>query len=115
MPGFVDVHNHHALAGRTELYELSVLPVLVARPRSSRRCASTRQACPSDGWVTGWQLAEHRGTALASTAVRERLDEASGGRPVMLMEDSRHNRWANTRALELAGITAAHDAPARAA
>src|SRR5690606_33071674 len=38
--------------------------------------------------------------------IRELLDEASGGRPVVIAEDSRHNRWANSRALELAGITA---------
>ncbi|MEV7798623.1 hypothetical protein AB0O14_06005 [Microbacterium foliorum] len=27
-PGFVDVHNHHAMAGRTELFELSLPPSL---------------------------------------------------------------------------------------
>ena len=37
--------------------------------------------------------------------MRLRLDEAAGGRPVVIAEDSRHNRWASSRALELAGIT----------
>lgn len=36
---------------------------------------------------------------------RQRMDEATGGRPALLKDDSKHNRWVNTRALELAGIT----------
>ena len=33
-----------------------------------------------------------------------RLDEASGGRPVLLRDDSMHNRWVSSRALELMGV-----------
>jgi predicted amidohydrolase YtcJ len=38
-------------------------------------------------------------------AARARLDEAAGGRPVMLRDDSHHNRFASSAALALAGIT----------
>lgn len=108
MPGLVDVHNHHALAGRTALFELSfsssgsVEEVLTA----VREYAAE---LPADAWVTGGAWGSNLRTAISNDETRARLDEAAGGRPVMLMEDSRHNRWANTRALELAGITADSD------
>lgn len=108
MPGLVDVHNHHALAGRTDLFELSfsssgsVEEVLTA----VREYAAE---LPADAWVTGGAWGSNLRTAISNDETRARLDEAAGGRPVMLMEDSRHNRWANTRALELAGITADSD------
>jgi predicted amidohydrolase YtcJ len=35
------------------------------------------------------------------------LDKASLGRPVLLRDDSLHNRWVNSRALEIMGIGSA--------
>jgi hypothetical protein len=40
------------------------------------------------------------------------LDKASMGRPVMLRDDSLHNRWVNSRALEILGINAESPDPA---
>lgn len=104
-PGFADVHNHHAIAGRTDLFELVLTPSLTLDEildRIRERAASL----PEDAWIAGGVVATTLLPTLASTAVRRRLDEAAGGRPVVIAEDSRHNRWASTRALELAGITA---------
>lgn len=103
-PGFIDVHNHHAVAGRTELFELTLPPSLSADDILDRVHAYA-QTLPADAWITGGVVASTVLPTLATTAWRHRLDEAAGGRPVMIAEDSRHNRWANTRALELAGIT----------
>lgn len=103
-PGFVDVHNHHAVAGVTDLFELSfgvALGVDQILDQVRERAASL----PADGWITGGSWASTLMEQLNSSAVRERLDEASGGRPVMLSDDSHHNRWVNTTALRLAGIT----------
>jgi len=108
MPGLVDVHNHHALAGRTDLFELS----FSSSGSVEEVLAAVREYAaelPADAWITGGAWGSNLRTAISNEATRARLDEASGGRPVMLMEDSRHNRWANTRALELAGITADSD------
>lgn len=104
-PGFVDVHNHHALAGRTELFELSLPPSLTL-DEILDRVRDKAAGLPEDAWIVGGVVATTLLSTLANTAARHRLDEASGGRPVVIVEDSRHNRWANTRALELAGITA---------
>lgn len=103
-PGFIDVHNHHAIAGVTDLYELSFssslgLDDVLDLVRTQAR------ALPEGAWITGGSWASTLLDELSSTATRRRLDEASEGHPVMLSDDSRHNRWANTRALELAGIT----------
>ncbi|KAA0960362.1 amidohydrolase [Microbacterium sp. ANT_H45B] len=105
-PGFVDVHNHHAMAGRTELFELSLPPSLTL-DEILDRVRDKASSLPPDAWIIGGVVATTLLSTLATTASRQRLDEAAGGRPVVIVEDSRHNRWANTRALELAGITAA--------
>lgn len=104
-PGFVDVHNHHALAGRTELFELSLPPSLTL-DEILDRVREKAATLPADAWIVGGVLATTLLSTLANTATRRRLDEAAGGRPVVIVEDSRHNRWASSRALELAGITA---------
>lgn len=104
-PGFVDVHNHHALAGRTDLFELSLPPSLTL-DEILDRVREKATTLPEDAWIVGGAVPTTLLPDLANTSSRLRLDEAAGGRPVVLVEDSRHNRWANTRALELAGITA---------
>jgi len=103
-PGFVDVHNHHAMAGRTELFELSLPPSLTL-DEILDRVREKASTVPPDAWIVGGVVATTLLSTLANTASRQRLDEAAGGRPVVIVEDSRHNRWASTRALELAGIT----------
>ncbi|MDR6866204.1 putative amidohydrolase YtcJ [Microbacterium resistens] len=105
-PGFVDVHTHHAIAGRTELFELALPPSLTL-DEILARVRATAEALPEDAWIVGGVVATTLLPSLADTATRLRLDEAAGGRPVVIVEDSRHNRWASTRAMELAGITAA--------
>ncbi|GAB3119763.1 amidohydrolase [Glaciibacter psychrotolerans] len=110
MPGFVDVHNHHALAGKSDLYELSfsleasldeVLEIV-------RTYAAGRDA---DDWIIGSSWGTGLLGQLSHESARHRLDEAAGGRPVILTDDSHHNRWVSTRALELAGITTASTNP----
>lgn len=102
-PGFADVHNHHALAGRTELFELTLPPSLTLDEILDRVRAKAA-TLPEDAWIIGGVVASTLLPSLQNTAARLRLDEAAGGRPVVIAEDSRHNRWANSRALELAGI-----------
>ncbi|MDR2997392.1 MAG: amidohydrolase family protein, partial [Microbacterium sp.] len=104
-PGFVDVHTHHALAGRTDLFELS-LPIGLSLDGILDHVRAHAADLPADAWISGGPFASTMLEELCSSAVRARLDEASDGRPTVIVEDSRHNRWANSRALELAGISA---------
>lgn len=104
-PGFVDVHNHHYQAGAAELFQLSFSPGLTLEQILDvvRRHAAQ---LPKDAWVHGGQFPSTMQEQLNSSVVRARLDDAAQGRPVMLLENSHHNRWVNSKALELAGITA---------
>ncbi len=104
-PGFVDVHNHHAMAGRSDLFELA-LPAGLSLDEILDRVRDYAATLPADAWIQAGPYPSTMLPQLSSSAVRLRLDEASGGRPAVIVEDSRHNRWANSRALELAGITA---------
>ncbi|WP_018682893.1 amidohydrolase [Actinokineospora enzanensis] len=111
MPGLVDVHNHHALAGRSALFELTFgldkgFEEILDAVREHAR------GLGQDEWVVGGAWASTLVDTISRESARRALDEAAGGRPVVLCDDSRHNRWASTRALELAGVTDATPAPA---
>ncbi len=105
MPGLVDVHNHHAHAGRAELFELTFpnSASLDGILEAVRAYAATRGP---DEWIVGTSWGTGLLDQLAHSAARRALDDAAGGRPVLLTDDSHHNRWASSRALQLAGIDA---------
>ncbi|MEU4804047.1 amidohydrolase [Actinosynnema sp. NPDC023587] len=111
MPGLVDVHNHHALAGRAALFELTFGGDHGVEAILDAVRAWSRDLGP-DEWVVGGAWASTLVDALSRESARHALDEAAGGRPVMLTDDSRHNRWVSSRALELAGVTASTPDPA---
>ncbi|WP_028921619.1 amidohydrolase [Pseudonocardia acaciae] len=107
-PGMVDVHNHHALAGRAELFELT----LSAAQGFDEVLAAVRSWAARlgpDQWVIGGGWGSGLVGTVSEEAARRALDDAAGGRPVLLADDSRHNRWASSAALRLAGI--ADDTP----
>lgn len=105
MPGLIDAHNHHAIAGQEDLFELR----LTIGAHLDEIVGSVRDyaaALPVDAWVVGGPWASDRLGEVNTAAALARLDEAAGGRPVMLSDDSHHNRWANSRALEIGGVAA---------
>lgn len=101
LPGFVDAHAHPLIAGR----EFGGAPVRRARSRDEavRIVREYAQAHPDLAWIVGegFDLSiEPRGIYFA-----EDLDRAVPDRPVALRSSDIHTMWANTRALEAAGIT----------
>lgn len=106
MPGFVDVHNHHFVSGKEELFELR-LPVgadvdtIVAGVEA--HIAS--DVAEPGAWIAGSAWASDEFDAINTPESLAKLDAVSGGHPVVLTDDAHHNRWANTAALALAGIT----------
>ena len=103
LPGFCDGHIHLGLGGRQLAWELPVLPTdtvaeLLAKVRD---WADGRGP---DEWIVGGIVGSTVMDTLASTEHLAALDEASAGRPVMLRDDSMHNRWVNSRALQLMGV-----------
>ncbi|CVN06696.1 MULTISPECIES: amidohydrolase [Micrococcus] len=105
MPGLVDVHNHHSLAGQMDLFELSFPPT--ASLEAVLDAVSDHAATLAAGeWVVGGSWGSGLLDALDSPDALRRLDAAGQGHPVLLKDDSKHNRWANSAAMTAAGISA---------
>lgn len=103
MPGIVDVHAHLMMGGQAELFELRVPPTasvetLIARV--GERAAET----PEGSWIIGGQWGSNLLPELNRADALAKLDAVSRGRPVMLRDDTYHNRWVNSEALRRAGV-----------
>jgi predicted amidohydrolase YtcJ len=107
VPGFQDAHIHAAFAGRirrhVNLDDLNDVEDYLERIRSHV------QAHPDEPWVVGggWYAPVFGGDGPH----RRQLDAIVPDRPVYLMNTDTHGAWVNTRALEMAGITAATPDP----
>jgi predicted amidohydrolase YtcJ len=114
LPGMFDAHIH-ALGSGVEklacdlseealLAEYGEIPDDLVSEYLARitRCAEAR---PDDAWVVGygWEMDAFGPGALAS---RKLLDGIEPERPVYMESTDGHSAWVNTRALEMAGITA---------
>ena len=104
MPGILDVHNHHLRAGRGELLELTFPPTLSFDQILDLVRARAAKAAPGQ-WIVGGIWPSDLLGKLNTLEAKRALDAASGGRPTMLRDDTQHNRWVNSSALESAGIT----------
>lgn len=108
LPGFQDAHIHPVSAG-VELAECD-LTGTVGAAEYLTRIRAYADAHPERAWITGggWSLESFDG----GLPTRQSLDSVVPDRPVLLSNRDHHGAWANTRALELAGITAATPDPA---
>jgi predicted amidohydrolase YtcJ len=101
-PGFQDAHIHAAFAGRIRRHlNLDDLHTL---QDYFDRIAAHAAAHPDDAWIVGggWYMPVFGG----DQPHRRQLDALVPDRPVYLMNTDTHAAWVNTKALELAGITA---------
>jgi predicted amidohydrolase YtcJ len=101
-PGFQDAHVHPVHGGLTMLR----CNVHDARGREGvlEVVAEYARTHPDEPWIIGggWYMADFPG----GTPHRDDLDRIVPDRPVALMVRDGHVVWANSRALEIAGITA---------
>ncbi|MFT4288051.1 amidohydrolase [Nocardioides sp.] len=102
LPGFVDAHNHHALAGLGELYEIA-LPVTGGVREILALVAAQAAECPPGEWIVGNGWSPLLLDELATAESRVLLDQVTAGRPTVLRDQSLHNRWVNSAALGAAG------------
>ncbi|WP_326769751.1 amidohydrolase [Streptomyces sp. NBC_01591] len=108
LPGFQDAHIH-AVFGGSELAECD-LSSTIGVEEYLERIRSYADAHPDRAWITGggWSMESFDG----GLPTRQLLDSVVPDRPVLLSNRDHHGAWANTRALELAGVTAGTPDPA---
>jgi predicted amidohydrolase YtcJ len=102
LPGFQDAHVHALSSGlermHCELYDIDSVPAYLDA------VAAYAAANPEEPWIRGggWSL----GDFPRGIPHRSLLDRVVPDRPVFLTSRDGHCAWVNSRALELAGITA---------
>ncbi|MFE7594527.1 amidohydrolase [Kitasatospora sp. NPDC057512] len=108
LPGFQDAHVH-AVFGGAELASCD-LTGTVGVADYLERVRAYAEAHPDQEWITGsgWSMESFDG----GLPTRQLLDSVVPDRPVYLTNRDHHGAWANTRALELAGLTADTPDPA---
>jgi predicted amidohydrolase YtcJ len=108
VPGFQDAHAH-PVGGGLELGQCD-LSGAVTLEEYRRRIRAYADANASLPWITGggWSMETFPG----GTPTREQLDAVVPDRPAYLVNRDHHGAWVNTRALELAGVSAGTADPA---
>jgi predicted amidohydrolase YtcJ len=104
MPGIVDVHTHIMMGGQAELYETRFPSTLGVKEIAEQVNKATRHA-PAESWIVGGQWGVEQLARINTAEALAMLDAASDGHPVLLRDETYHNRWANSAALHLANIT----------
>lgn len=107
LPAFHDAHAH-PIAGAIELLQCDVSAAADADDTAAR-IADYARLHPDEPWILGggWSMPHFPG----GTPSRRLLDAIVPDRPVVLQNRDHHGIWANSRALELAGITSATPDP----
>lgn len=104
VPGLFDTHIHHIGGGKKILKEVQ-FPSSASVDEVLQTVKSwAGNMTNSTAWITGGSWGSVLLPEISNTAALARLDEASGGHPVLLDDDSHHNAWANTAALKAAGV-----------
>ena len=108
VPGFQDAHIHAAFAGRN-LLNVN-LDDIEGEQAYLERIAAFADAHPELPWIVGggW----HNPVFAATDGPRkEALDRILPDRPAFFLNNDVHAAWVNSKALELAGITAGSPDP----
>ncbi|MEX0984203.1 MAG: amidohydrolase [Actinomycetota bacterium] len=103
LPGFQDAHVHPVSGGigmlRCDLHDLDTKDGYLAA------IAAYAASNPDEPWITGGGWSQD--VFPRGCPAKEDLDAVVADRPVLLPNRDGHSGWVNSRALEIAGITAA--------
>lgn len=107
-PGFQDAHIH-PVGGGVELLQCNLTETESAE-EAVATIAAYAAANPDVPWIlgAGWSMDHYEGGA----PLRGLIDAVVSDRPVFLHSRDHHSAWANTRAIELAGLDASTADPA---
>jgi predicted amidohydrolase YtcJ len=103
LPGFVDCHIHF-MDGSLGLTQVNLNDAKTI-PEIQKRVKQYAAAHPEKPWITGmgWTYPTFGAAALPDKKI---LDEVVADRPVYLVAFDGHSSWANSKALQMSGITA---------
>lgn len=113
MPGLNDVHVHVLWAVRDLARYTCKLPAYASLEELLATVRNCSKGKGSDDWIVGQHFGSDLFPRIEKSEAIKLLDEASGGRPVLLRSDTIHDRWVNSRALQLAGFTKETSNPPR--
>ena len=102
LPGMQDVHIHPISGGmEANACDLNALNTAEQYVAKIKECAD---AHPDDPWIKGggWSMAAFGPGAIAS---KKLIDAVVPDRPVLVYSRDGHSSWANSKAIEIAGIT----------
>lgn len=106
LPGFIDVHTHLSYVAQTA----NAVPCTIPNVYSIEEIITALRESPAAGqgpdvWIEGWGWDESK-LAEGRPLTRHDLDRVSTTQPVYVLRSDCHTGACNTRALELAGVTA---------
>jgi predicted amidohydrolase YtcJ len=102
IPGLIDGHTH--LIGGAGLATGVDLSEIEDKNEWLRIIREKAQSLPEGAWILGGAWNHNLSDGVLPT--KEMLDSVSPGHPVLLRDIDFHSSWANSLAIELAGITA---------
>ncbi|WP_163969560.1 amidohydrolase [Oceanobacillus halotolerans] len=104
IPGFIDTHNHLLMYAQFRKQADCSSSLAGDIPTVLQQLKALAENTPQDEWVMGWGYDD---TLLAEKRhpTRDELDSVVPDHPVFLRHTSVHFAVANTKALELAGLT----------
>ncbi|WP_116366003.1 amidohydrolase [Parahaliea mediterranea] len=105
LPGLIDAHVHPLKGGIKTLFECN-FPFSATPQDVADTVADCVAKTPGGVWIRGGQWDSGFFDRFSIPSPKKLLDEVSGDAAVILSDDSGHNSWLNSKALELVGITA---------
>lgn len=100
LPGFHDLHVHPVYAGMQA--QRCVVPQGSTLEQIQQHVKACVERAKPGEWITGGQW---DASAIGKVPDAAMLDGVAPDNPVLLSDTSEHSAWANTRALEIAGLT----------
>ncbi|PRY26760.1 hypothetical protein CLV78_101862 [Aliiruegeria haliotis] len=108
MAGIVDTHLHTRIFGQTHAVMLNLFKYNDAtREEVVEVIRDYAAGLGPDEWVIGGGYSD----AHFELPTKEELDEIVGGRPALISDNTQHNGWYSTRALEALGIDGSWQPP----
>ena len=106
MPGINEVHAHSWQGGIKELFECNF--PFTATPDEIAAIVTDCVAASDDDavWITGGQWTSDFFINNDIGSPKKWLDRVSGDKAIYFEDDATHNAWVNSKALQLAGVTA---------